>query len=205
MNRSHFPLGGRVWHKNGVMAPPRARKARPPLDEKRLEELGLRYVERFATTRARLRFYLARKVRERGWDGRREPQFEAVADRFAELGYVDDAAYALAKSQALSGRGFGKRRLIQTLRIAGVGEEDSETAREHADEVVVSAALRFAERRRIGPFASAPPRDPKEREKALAAMIRAGHPFALSREIIRLEPGTDVDLGDLVERFGARS
>ena len=187
------------------MAPPRARKARPPLDSKKLEELALRYVERFATTRAKLRFYPARKVRERGWDGAGQPDCEGLAERLARQGYVDDAAYALAKSQALSGRGFGKRRLIQTLRIAGVGEEDSETAREHADDVVVSAALRFAERRRIGPFASAPPRDPKEREKALAALIRAGHPFALSREIIRLEPGTDVDLGDLVERFGARS
>jgi regulatory protein len=187
------------------MASPRARKARPPLDPKRLEELALRYVERFATTRSKLRAYLARKVRERGWDGEREPDVEGLAERFARQGYVDDAAYALAKSQALSGRGFGKRRLIQTLRIAGVGEADSESAREHADEAAVGAALRFAERRRLGPFAGAPPRDPKEREKALAAMIRAGHPFALAREIIGLAPGSEVDMANLIERFGARS
>src|SRR5919106_540225 len=154
------------------MAPPRAHKARPPLDSRKLEELALRYVERFATTRAKLRYYLARKVRERGWDSEREPDLEGLAERFARQGYVDDSAYALAKSQALSGRGFGKRRLIQTLRVAGVGDDDSESARRHADEAAVSAALRFAERRRLGPFAGAPLRDPKERERALAAMIR---------------------------------
>ena len=204
MNRSHFPLGGRVWHKNGVMAPPRARKARPPLDEKRLEELGLRYVERFATTRARLRSYLARKVRERGWDGRREPQFEVVADHFAELGYVDDAAYALAKSQSLTGRGYGKRRVVEKLRMAGVEEADGEAARDHADDEAVQAALQFAKRRRLGPFAAHATRDPKEREKALAAMIRAGHPFALAREITALVPGSSIDLAELTERFGVR-
>ena len=43
------------------MAPVRARRERPPLDHKMLEELALRYVERFATTRAKLRDYLRRK------------------------------------------------------------------------------------------------------------------------------------------------
>lgn len=191
-----------MWHKNGVIAPPRARKARPPLDSKKLEELALRYVERFATTRARLRAYLARKVRERGWHDEREPELESIAERFAEQGYVDDAAYALAKSHSLSGRGFGKRRLTEKLRVAGVADADGQDAREHADEEAVSSALRFAERRRIGPFAAAAARDPREREKALAAMVRAGHSFALAREIVGLAPGSDVDFADLMERFG---
>jgi regulatory protein len=192
-----------VWHKNGVMAPPRARKARPPLDAKRLEDLALRYVERFATTRSRLRAYLARKLRERGWEGEREPDLQGIAERFASQGYIDDAAYALAKSQSLTGRGFGKRRLVEKLRAAGVDEADGESAREHAEDNAISSALRFAERRSLGPFALMPPRDPREREKALAAMIRAGHPFALAREIVGLAPGSDVDLADLIERFGA--
>jgi len=34
-------------------------------------------------------------------------------------------------------------------------------------------------------------------------MVRAGHSFALAREIIGLPPGSDVDLPDLIERFGA--
>jgi regulatory protein len=179
----------------------RRRVEAAPLDRKRLEDMALRYVGRFATTRAKLRSYLMRKLRERGWDGAGEPDLDALAGRLAELGYIDDAAYAMSKAQALSARGFGKRRLDEKLRHAGVAEEDGAAAREHAGAQAVDAALRFAERRKIGPFASAIP-DPKQREKALAAMIRAGHPFGLARAIIRLGPGEQIDQGELREQSG---
>jgi regulatory protein len=179
------------------MKPTRGRKPLPPLDEARLNELALRYVGRFATTRAKLRSYLGRKVRERGWGGDREPDFAGMAERFAGLGYVDDASYALSKSQSLISRGYGKRRVVQALRAAGIGEDDSSTARDHADIEAVTAAVRFARRRRIGPFAQAVPADPRDRDKALAAMIRAGHAFDLSRTILALAPGEEVDIDQL--------
>jgi regulatory protein len=178
------------------MASKRERTARAPLDERRLEELGLRYVGRYATTRAKLRAYLSRKIRERGWGGSREPDLEALANRFAGLGYVDDAAYALGKSQALTGRGYGRRRVVEKLRLAGVGEEDGVAATEHADSEAVASALRFAGRRRIGPYAAEAP-DPKLREKWIAAMVRAGHSFALARAIAGLRPESDVDPDEL--------
>jgi regulatory protein len=176
------------------------RKPAPPLNPAKLDELALAYAGRYATSRAKLRSYLARKLRERGWDGAREPDLEQLADRFAELGYVDDSAFALVKAQGLSARGYGKRRLTEKLRLAGIGDEDSAEARGHADAEALAAALRFAERHRIGPFASAAP-DPRQREKVIAAMIRAGHPFALAREIVDLPPAAPIDIDDLGERF----
>jgi regulatory protein len=152
----------------------------------------VRYVGKYATTRSKLAFYLARKVRERGWGPSDEPDIEGLADRFAELGYVDDAAYALAKSRALSSRGFGKRRLVEKLRVAGVGDEDATAAREHAETQAVDSALRFAERRGIGPYASESA-DRAKREKAIAAMVRAGHDLGLARAIARLGPGEELD------------
>jgi regulatory protein len=168
-----------------------------PLNESKLNELAIRYVGRYSTTRAKLRSYLSRKVRERGWDGAGEPDFARIADRFTEQGYVDDAAYALAKSEVLTARGYGKRRVLEKLRAAGVAEDDGAAAREHAEAETVAAALRFAKRRRIGPFAVQAARDPKEREKGLAAMVRAGHGFDLARAIVALAPGAEVDLDDL--------
>ncbi|HWI88585.1 MAG TPA: RecX family transcriptional regulator [Sphingomicrobium sp.] len=179
------------------MKPARRRRAVPPLDEAKLNELALRYVGRFATTRAKLRSYLARKLRERGWDGAREPDLAAIAERFADQGYVDDSSYALAKSQSLTRRGYGKRRVAQALKAAGIEEDDGAPARDHAEVEAVSAALRFARRRRIGPYAESQPRDPREKEKALAAMIRAGHGFELSKAILALPPGTEVDADQL--------
>jgi regulatory protein len=177
------------------------RRVPPPLNAQRLQELALRYVGKYATTRARLRAYLSRKLRERGWDGAREPDLEALASRFGELGYVDDAAYALSKSRALTARGYGKRRLSDKLRIDGVDEADGAAAIAHADAEAANAALRFAERRRLGPFAAASP-DPRQREKWIAAMVRAGHGFGVARAIAELPPGADVDFEAIGDKAG---
>jgi regulatory protein len=171
----------------------RQRKPPSPLDEAKLRELALAYVSRFSTTRAKLRAYLARKVRERGWAGARDADIAGIAEAIAERGYIDDSSYALSKAQALTGRGYGKRRVMEKLRAAGVEEADGVPASVHAEEQAVRAALRFAERRRIGPFSAAAPAEAKERDRQIGAMIRAGHSFGLSRAIADLPPGEPFD------------
>jgi regulatory protein len=180
-----------------------SRAARPPrpLNEEKLNELALRYVGRFATTRAKLRSYLQRKVRERGWDGEAGPDLEATVRTFAERGYVDDAGYALSKSRALTARGYGKRRVVEALRVAGVDESDGEAARELADSDAIAAALRFAQKRRLGPFAERALDDPRQREKAIAAMVRAGHGFGLARAIAEMRPAEAADGQEIEERL----
>ena len=175
----------------------KGRRSPSPLNEQKLSELALRYVGRFATTRAKLRAYLQRKVHERGWEGALPPDPESLANRFAEQGYIDDAGYALAKSRALTGRGYGTRRVDQALRIAGIEEDDGLAARELARDEAVESALRFAERRRIGPFAAKWLDDPRDRQKAIAAMVRAGHSFSLSNTIVLLRPGAPIDREEL--------
>jgi regulatory protein len=173
-------------------------RARPALNGAALDELALRYVGRFATTRAKLASYLRRKLHERGWEGEREPDPEEIAARMANLGYIDDAAYALSKSRALTGRGYGPSRVRQSLRAAGVGEEDARPADELAKAERVNAALQFARRRRLGPYCSQT-LDRGDQERALAAMIRAGHTFEVARAILALEPGSDFDVETLCE------
>jgi regulatory protein len=171
-------------------SPPR--KPRPPLTAEKLEELALNYVGRFATSRSKLLAYLHRKLRERGWHGESEPPVEDLADRMVMLGYIDDRAFALSKARSLTGRGFGERRVRQALMIAGIDEEQGTDARQLAEEEAVAAALKFASRRSIGPYRSSPP-TPHEREKAIAAMVRAGHRFALAKAITDLNPGENPD------------
>jgi regulatory protein len=168
------------------------RKPRPPLDEDKLNELMLAYVAKFATSRAKLATYLARKVRERGWAGAGEAPIATMVEKAARVGFVDDAAFALGKARSLTTRGYGERRVSQALHAAGIEDADGVAARTLAQESAVDAALRFARRRRMGPFA-AKPADPAERQKQLAAMIRAGHGFALARSILALPPGSEID------------
>ena len=154
---------------------------------------------RFATSRAKLTAYLNRKLRDRGWEGDSPPEVERLVERLASSGLVDDAVYALSKSRSLSERGYGAARVRQTLRAAGIDEEDGIAAHELAAEEATSAALRYARRRRIGPYADFTP-DRAGRERALAAMIRAGHGFGLARTIVDAEPGSDLDPEALEEK-----
>jgi regulatory protein len=163
-------------------------KDKPPLDEAGLERAALFYASRYATTRAKLRSYLARKLRERGWEGAGEPPLAALVERMARLGYVDDRAFASARAAALSRRGYGAGRVDAALRAAGIEAEDAAGAREITADCAWEAALRFAERRKLGPFAAARI-DRAAREKGLAAMLRAGHPARLARRILAAGPG----------------
>lgn len=166
----------------------RDRAERPPLDRPALERLALAYAGRYAATRAKLRQYLVRKLRERGWGGEGEPPVEKLVERFALLGYVDDKAFAAAKADGLTRRGYGARRVDAALRAAGIDEPDGAPALDAARAEAWAAAMRFAERRRIGPFA-AEQGDRGSRQKALAAMLRAGHPLDLARKLVNAAPG----------------
>lgn len=158
------------------------KRAPAPIDAARLQQLALRYVERYATTRAKLAAYLRRKIAERGWEGDAPADPVGLAERFAELGYVDDRAFAGARASALTRRGYGGRRIGAALDAAGVARSDRGEAEATIDENARSAAFALARRRRIGPFGPETS-DRQTREKAIAVLVRAGHDFALAREI----------------------
>ena len=190
-----------MWHKRGRMTArahePRRKPPRTlaPLDAAALERLALRYVERFATTRGKLTDYLRRKIRERGWEGAPDdPGADpaGTAERMAALGYIDDRAWAEARAGALGRRGLGARRVTGALMAAGVGEADRAAVAPDVAAQAVDAALKFARRKRLGPW-GAGEQDRAGRDKALGAMLRAGHPIDLSRRILTLPPGTEPD------------
>lgn len=170
------------------------KRGKPPLGDAQLRDLALSYAARFASTGARLEAYLARKVRERGLaedaDGRTAAiDIPALVARLVELGYVDDAAYARMRTRDLGARGYGARRVEQALWAAGVAEGiRAETAPGEAARR--RAAVLLAQKRRLGPFAGGhgDDADPlgarKAHEKAVAAMLRAGHDYEHVRVIL---------------------
>jgi regulatory protein len=155
--------------------------------------MALRYVERFATTRGKLAAYLRRKVRERGWEeGAAPAEPEALAERLAGLGYIDDRAFAEARATSMGRRGLGARRISQDLKFAGIEEEDAEAVAPIVEADTTSSALAFARRKRIGPW-SREESDRPTRERQVAAMVRAGHAPRLSWRIARMAPGDDAE------------
>ena len=164
----------------------REKRAKPPLTETKLRDLALHYAARFASTAARLEAYLMRKIRERGLaedaDGRTvDVDVPALVARLVDLGYVDDDAYARMRARDLGGRGYGARRVDETLRHAGVGEA-LRAAHAPGEHAARKAAAVMARKRRLGPYgAPVAGGDPlalrKAHEKAVAALLRAGHQY----------------------------
>lgn len=168
------------------------KKPPPPLNDARLRALALHYVGKYATTQAKLTTFLARKIRERGWSNERPPEIDALTRQFAELGYINDAQFAEARSRSFVRRGYGERRLNEDLRASGIGETDAVPAKEHMAESTLAAAENFARRKRLGPFASKAA-TPEKRHKQLQAFLRAGHGFELAKRFVYAAPGQIIE------------
>jgi regulatory protein len=164
-----------------------------PLTPARLEEQALAYVARFATSEGKLRAFLRRKLRQRGWEAGEEEdrdsafaegaaRIEALVERFATAGYVDDESFARGRTGGLLRRGFGARRIAEDLGAAGIGE-DLRAAVAPGEGAQRRAALALARKRRFGPFGDGAD-DPARRQKQLSAMLRAGHGMDSARRLV---------------------
>lgn len=158
-----------------------------PLTNADLRQLALAYVGRYATSQRKLSDYLRRKIRERGWDGDVPPQVQELVAQFAEQRFVNDRAFADMKAGGLTRRGYGPRRIRQSLDAAGIAAEDAAEALRSVENEHEAAALAYAKRRKLGPFSS-DPTDQDRKRRALAAMLRAGHEYLTARRILDLSP-----------------
>lgn len=161
----------------------RIRPSPAPLDPAALDALALVYVGKYATTRAKLIRYLTRKLRERGAADDTPIDAEAIADRMVERGYVDDAGFARNRASALLARGFGARRVNDSLRQAGIDREIVSSAVPGDDDTARAAAETYARRRCFGVHGPGAV-DPAQARRQLAAMLRAGHDYAVAIAVL---------------------
>lgn len=171
-----------------------------------LENAALHYLGRFASSAENLKRVLMRKVKLsahfHGTDideGR--ATVERLVARFARAGLLDDEAYAAARAESLHRRGAAPKLIAARLREKGVAAQAIERALkalgEGKGEVEFAAAVNLARRRRLGPYrprghdkgrAKAGRADrmraASEREKALAALARAGFSYDVARRVI---------------------
>ncbi|MFC3051351.1 regulatory protein RecX [Kordiimonas pumila] len=158
-----------------------------------LERAALHYLGRFSSTEANLKAVLARKVRRRNEDSA-PPSPEqmqwivAVAAKCVRLGYVDDNFYARQRFRGLQLKGKPLRMIAQDLHYKGVPAHIvkavlDEAQKEEGVNPDMAAAACYARRRRFGPFRR-PDTPPEKIEKEKAAMMRAGFPYALIKQVM---------------------
>ena len=108
----------------------------------------------------------------------------AVLDRLAEVGLVDDQAYAgmLVRSQQ-AGRGLARRALAQELRRKGVDDETAQAALDEVDPHDEEERARALVARRMRSMSGL---EPLVQTRRLAGMLaRKGYPSELSMRVVR--------------------
>ena len=163
------------------------RRAKPPAPAtpENLRAAALGYLSRYASSAANLRRVLGRRV-DRAARFHETDRHAAMATvdrlivKMQEIGLLDDALYAQARVRSLHRSGASQRKIIAQLAQKGVGRADIDGAlaalieeQGEAVDLDLQAALRYASRRRLGPFRAADQRA-ERRNKDMAAMARTG-------------------------------
>jgi regulatory protein len=79
--------------------------------------------------------------------------------------------------------------IAETLRAKGIAPASvaavlAATAAETEEDLALTAARAFARRRRLGPYRTKASSDPRQAEKDMATLLRAGHAYSVSKQIL---------------------
>ncbi len=175
-------------------------KRRQPLKAtpEALERSALYYLERYDSSSGHLRRLLRRKILLSAKVHGTDPEEGAAAverliARLTGLGLLDDARYARERVRSLLARGTSAAMIRAKLRAKSLPAALIEAALE-ADENAgqdreLRAALRYAKRRRLGPYRleNRPGERAERRERDLAALGRQGFDYETARRVIDSE------------------
>jgi regulatory protein len=176
-----------------------ARSGPGRMDEASLKEAALAHMLRYGGTAAGLTRALDRRIHrwaeamgsvedaDRAAVAAQAEQWRAVARKvvagLAELGAVNDAAFAESRARRLRRSGSSRRAVLAHLGSKGVSGEVAGGMVPEDATAELTAALIFARRRRVGPFATEEvAADAKPR--ILAAFGRAGFGSAVARRAL---------------------
>lgn len=162
----------------------------PPLDEKWLEQVALRYAAKWETTEKGVCEALARKLTARCAQTGEEAEamrgaIPEVAARLVARGYVDDRRFATQLIARLERQGRSRAYIVGKLQIKGVSEEIiDDLLSEVGPGAEEAAAWRVALKRRLGPYCPDPEKRATQRDKHLGILARQGFDLDLATRIV---------------------
>jgi len=174
---------------------PDGRRLPKPATAKRLENIALYYLQRFAASSESLRRVLMRRVSKSVYYLDTDPTegaafVEDIIFRFQGSGLLDDTIYAEGQVKSLFRRGLSRRAISNRLMEKGVDRAiidiQLNALLEDNPDPDLKAAIAFAKRRRLGPFRPADQR-PDRRQRDLASLARGGFDFETANKVIHAE------------------
>lgn len=157
-------------------------------------EKAIRYAYRLLAARSLSEKEFRTKLRGKGFGN---PIVEAVAARFKELGYLNDASYALQWARTLAvNKLWGNRRIETSLKGKGL-------SRELTQEAITLAREEITEREAVikllghkGKRQSIAPKDNKEKRRLMQSLMGKGFPPGLIFEILSISGEEEVHDGE---------
>lgn len=164
------------------------------LSEEKLREAALRHLERYSSSAANLRAVLMRRVRRRtkdeGEKGQAALAIDRIVERFAEVGLLDDRAYAERRAEVMHRQGKSLRAVRADLIARGIERKIAgEVVRAFEEKIGdpdLSAAMAYARKRRLGPFRV----EEREafRERDATKLLRRGFDWDVVERVMRGPP-----------------
>lgn len=104
---------------------------------------------------------------------------DVVIPYFEKLGFLNDDLYSQALYNSLRERGLSRNSIRRRMSLKGVERDIVDQLVDDSDQGVndKEAVLIFAKKKRIGKFRAIPTDDPKEKQRDLGKLARAGFSY----------------------------
>ncbi len=180
-------------------APQNKKKVLKKITKQRLKNIGLYYLERFESSVQNLRDVLKRRVDKYAYENKDFDKAQAyqwieeVLEEFQKLNYVNDERYAELKIKDYLNAGKPARYIKTKLKAKGVNEDDVEDLLSKEDYDPKEMALKFAKKKKIGPYRLDFDEQKEFRQKDMGTLLRAGFDYEIVCDILSQNFGTEED------------
>ena len=167
-------------------------KTQKKITKVRLKNIGLYYLERYETSVKNLREVLKRRIDKYAFQN---PDFdkkeayawaEEILQEFQNLNYVSDERFASLKVRDYLNAGKSARYIKTKLKIKGIDETVVESLIDEENYDPKSAAIRFAQKKHIGPYRKTVEERKENFKKDMGTLLRAGFDYDVVCDILKI-------------------
>lgn len=172
---------------------PKRKRPTKKITPQRLKNIGLYYLKRFESSVENLRSVLQKRVNQYA---KENPEFnkqeayqwvENVLAEFEKLHYLDDERFTEIKVRHYLAVGKPARYIQNKLREKGIANAQIDEMLDDFGYNPQKMALKLAKRKKIGPFRPNEEARKLNRQKDMAALIRAGFDYDVVSEIMGMD------------------
>lgn len=163
------------------------------ITQKRLLNIALYYLKRFETSTENLKSVLKKRIEQYAFQNPDYDKAEAytwveeiVAD-CEKKGYVNDDRFAGFRVSAYLNAGKSAKYIKGKLKQKGISEESIENILEEREYSPFEVALKFAKKKRIGPYRLTEEDRAENKQKDLQKLAMAGFDFDTALEVLEFE------------------